>query len=74
MDKIWYRNPSKSEDIGRCGGVKKSNDHAEPPKVERKKNKKLIPTQNATSTLLSTDFMLGPTHNHQTLKWLWHIS
>jgi len=20
MDKIWYRNPSKSEVIGRCGG------------------------------------------------------
>ena len=20
MDKIWYRNPSKSEIIGRCGG------------------------------------------------------
>ena len=24
MDKIWYRNPSKSEVIGRCGGVKKT--------------------------------------------------
>ena len=23
MDKIWYGNPSKSEDIGRCGGDKK---------------------------------------------------
>ena len=23
MDKIWYRNPSKSEVIGRCGGDKK---------------------------------------------------
>jgi len=31
MDKIWYRNPSKSEVIGRCGGDKKqTNDHAEP--------------------------------------------
>ena len=29
MDKIWYRNPSKSEVIGRCGGDEKTNDHAE---------------------------------------------
>ena len=28
MDKIWYRNPSKSEVIGRCGGDEKPNDHA----------------------------------------------
>ena len=33
MDKIWYRNPSKSEVIGRCGGdEKQKNDHAEPTK------------------------------------------
>ena len=32
MDKIWYRNPSKSEVIGRCGGNEKTNDHAEPTK------------------------------------------
>ena len=39
MDKIWYRNPSKSEVIGRCDGDEKLNDHAEPTKVERiKKN------------------------------------
>jgi len=24
MDKIWDRNPSKSEDIGRCGGDEKN--------------------------------------------------
>ena len=35
MDKIWYRNPSKSEVNGRCGGDEKTNDHAEPAKVER---------------------------------------
>ena len=29
MDKIWYRNPSKSEVIGRCGGDEKTDDHAE---------------------------------------------
>ena len=29
MDKIWHRNPSKSEVIDRCGGdEKKTNDHA----------------------------------------------
>ena len=37
MDKIWYRNPSKSEVIGRCGRDEKTNDHAEPTKVERYK-------------------------------------
>ena len=35
MDKICYRNPSKSKVIGRCGGDEKKNDHAEPTKVER---------------------------------------
>ena len=40
MDKIWYRNPSKSEVI--VAGMKKPNDHVEPTKVERKKNKKII--------------------------------
>jgi len=35
MDKIWYRNTSKSGVIGRCGGDEKTNDHAEPIKVER---------------------------------------
>jgi len=38
MDKICYRNPSKSEVIGRCvAEMKKPNDHAEPTKVELKK-------------------------------------
>jgi len=36
MDKIWYRNPSKSAVIGRCGGNEKTNDHAERTKVEQK--------------------------------------
>jgi len=35
MDKISYENPSTSEVIGRCGGMKKTNDHVEPTKVER---------------------------------------
>ena len=34
MDKIWDRNPLKSEVIGRCGGDERTNDHAEPIKVE----------------------------------------
>ena len=38
MDKIWNRNPSKSEAIGRCGGNEKNtNGHAEPTKVKRQK-------------------------------------
>jgi len=36
MDKIWFRNPSKSEVIGRCGGDEKHRmNHAEPTKVGR---------------------------------------
>ena len=35
MDKIWYRNPSKSEGIGRCDGDEKTDDQAEPTKVKR---------------------------------------
>ena len=35
MDKIWDRNPSKSEVMGRCGGNEKTNDHAERTKVEQ---------------------------------------
>ena len=37
MDKIWYRNSSKSGVIGRCGGDEKLTDHAEPTIVECKK-------------------------------------
>ena len=44
MDKIWFRNPSKSEAIGRCSEDEKPNDYAEPTtfKVEllKKKRKK----------------------------------
>jgi len=35
MDKIWDRNPSKSEVLGSCAGAKKINDHAKLTKVER---------------------------------------
>jgi len=35
MDKSGIENRSKSEVIGRCGGMKKQNDHAEPTKVKR---------------------------------------
>jgi len=35
MDKIWYRNPSKSEVIGCCDGDEKTNDHAELTTVAR---------------------------------------
>ena len=45
---LWIKsgieNPSKSEVIGRCGGMKKPDDHAETTKVEclkKKKNKPL---------------------------------
>ena len=41
MDKIWYRNPSKSEVIGRCGGDEKTNDDAEPTKSRTLKNHNL---------------------------------
>ena len=35
MDKIWDRNPSKPEVIGRSGGDEKTIDHTEPTKVIR---------------------------------------
>ena len=35
MDKTWYKNPSKSDVIGHCGGDEKTEWHAEPTKVER---------------------------------------
>ena len=35
MDKIWDRNPSKSEVIGRFGRDEKTNGHAEPTIIER---------------------------------------
>jgi len=34
MDNIWNGNAWMSEVIGRCGGMKRPNDHAEPTKVE----------------------------------------
>ena len=39
MDKIWDRNPLKSEVIGCYGGDEKTNGHAEPTKVEHLKIK-----------------------------------
>ena len=46
MDKIWDRNPSKSEVSGRCGGDEKTNDHADKKlnakKTPKKMKKKLI--------------------------------
>ena len=41
MDKIWDRNPSKSQAIDRCGGDEKPNDHAEPTKRRTLKNEKI---------------------------------
>ena len=35
MDKIWYRNLSKSEVFGRCDGDEKTNNQAEPTNIER---------------------------------------
>ena len=45
MDEIWYRNPSKLEVIVRCGGMKKTIDHAETTKVERLQKRSLKVTQ-----------------------------
>ena len=39
MDKIWYRNPSKSEVIGRCGGDEKTNDTQNRQKSNAKKQR-----------------------------------
>ena len=37
MDKIWYRNPSESEVIGRCGGGGKNQ---KPPRTHKKRKPK----------------------------------
>ena len=39
MDKIWYRNPSKSEVIGRCGGDEKTEWPRRTNKSQTLKNK-----------------------------------
>ena len=39
MDKIWYRNPSKSEVIGRCDGDEKTE---WPRRTDKKTNAKKI--------------------------------
>ena len=47
MDKIWYRNPSKSEVIGRCGGDEKkrmtTQNRQKSNAKKNKKNKKNFP-------------------------------
>ena len=47
MDKIWYRNPSKSEVIGHCGG----DDKNEWPRRTNKIRKLKTHTQKQTITL-----------------------
>ena len=45
MDKIWDRNPSKSEVIGRCGGDEKNKRPRRTDKsrtLKKQKNKKLL--------------------------------
>ena len=43
MDNIWYRNPSKSDVIGRCCGDEKTNNHADPTKkLNAKKKRKRV--------------------------------
>ena len=45
MDTIWYRNPSNSEVIGRCGGDKKkrmtTQNRQKPNDMEKKERKKV---------------------------------
>ena len=43
MDKIWYRNPSKSKSLAVVAGMEKTNDHAEPTK---KSNAKITTKKN----------------------------
>ena len=61
MDKICYRNPWKSEVIGHCCGMKIPNDHAEPTKVERKKDIKKINKKMPVydNTYVNTGFTQG---------------
>ena len=72
MDKIWYRNPSKSEVIGRCGGDEKNESNSaqwhtlqtslKTPKmppckdVSYKQSIKLINTRYCKPIILAFDF------------------
>ena len=67
MDKIWYRNPTKSKVIGCCGGDEKTNDHAEkknPCKTERC-------FYNSESVLLSYIYLHSVTCITNMLASLW---
>ena len=52
MDKIWYRNPSKSEVIGRSGEDEKPNDHAERQKRRTLKKMKRYIVQHQVMSLI----------------------
>jgi len=58
MDKIWYRNPSKSKVISRCGGMKNMNDHADPTKSRMLK--KLSRVVKSSSSYFSTVYIPLP--------------
>ena len=52
MDKIWYRNPSKSEVIGRCGGDEKNEWPRRADKSRMLKNRLIL--------VLITNLLLRP--------------
>ena len=54
MDKIWYRNPSKSEVIGRCGGDKKNE---WPRRTDKSRTLKQIPMTKWTGTTVSINVL-----------------
>ena len=54
MDKIWYRNPSKSEVIGRCGGDKKNE---WPRRTDKSRTLKKIPMTKWTGTTVSINVL-----------------
>ena len=66
MDKIWYRNPSKSEVIGRCGEDEKTEWPCRTDKsqtLKKTKNKKLKTVKVVCDTTFnySPDFSSIPT-------------
>ena len=55
MDKNWYRNPSKSEVFGRCGGDEKTTQNGQNSNAKKKRKKVYIILVN----VCSKKFMCG---------------
>ena len=72
MDKIWFRNPSKSEVIGHCGGEENTELSRRTDK-SRKKNKKIVVSSCYVDTYLHHNIHAGYTDVNWSSLYDWHI-